>query len=410
MEGAAAIGGVAVREGASPDADIALRVGPGAGTRGWRVYGEGFCGAISRDAIYSRGSSTLPFGPYIAACLVVGEIFRMVRMPPASYRPTERLSFSLWDYSTGQGDLHQLGSALGDVEVDFGLAGVGAVGCAVIHALWACPGVRGRVIAADPDPEGVDESNLNRCVIFGQADLGHAKASTAARVCSTDDLRLKPIDDRYRRELVPWMPRILVSAVDTNRSRDSLQQGFWPGRLLAASTKDLRAEVLRAGPPGDGPCLRCYNPPEADLPDDLRRERLRAMSVPELAALATERDVPVEQLQRWAEEGGCGEVAAAVLARIKSADVTPGMFAVGFVSALAGTMLAAEIVKEHLGQSDLLNDSFQTAKFQFLQPLAHANGRASAVRRDPNCPACTPGGAAVKVWRGRFDSWTTRAH
>ena len=44
-------------------------------------------------------------------------------------------------------------------------------------------------------------------------------------------------------------PGILVSAVDTNRGREALQNRY-PPRILSASTRDLRAEALRAGPPG----------------------------------------------------------------------------------------------------------------------------------------------------------------
>src|SRR5215207_8141194 len=51
-------------------------------------------------------------------------------------------------------------------------------------------------------------------------------------------------------------PRLLVSGVDTNRARQALQ-GHYPPLILSASTFDLRAEVLRAGPPGLGACLRC---------------------------------------------------------------------------------------------------------------------------------------------------------
>jgi len=46
------------------------------------------------------------------------------------------------------------------------------------------------------------------------------------------------------------------SPLDTNRARQALQ-GHYSPLILSASTFDLRAEVLRAGPPGLGACLRC---------------------------------------------------------------------------------------------------------------------------------------------------------
>lgn len=187
---------------------------------------------------------------------------------------------------------------------------------------------------------------------------------------------------------MPRVPDLLISAVDTNRSRQQLQQGFWTGRLLAASTKDLRAEVLRCGPPGEGRCLCCFNPPEVDLPDDVRREQLRTLAPEELEAFAREIGHPVALVRRWAEEGGCSTVGDAALARTRADDEPATMFAVGFVSVMAGALLAVETIKEHIGRPTPLDDGRQNAKFQFEHPAAERNGRATAVQRDPNCSAC----------------------
>ena len=78
--------------------------------------------------------------------------------------------------------------------VDAALAGVGAVGCALIHTLWACPGIQGKVILADNDPEGVDETNLNRYALFGLESVGHPKAKEAARIARDSPILWEPFD------------------------------------------------------------------------------------------------------------------------------------------------------------------------------------------------------------------------
>jgi hypothetical protein len=407
IDGANTIGGVPVHARKLDDPDILLSVGPGGATDGWRVHGEGYCGAISRGAIESRGQSALPFGPYIAACLAAGEVFRAVRLAPASYTPTADLSYSAWSYTLGRAsELHDIGPDLDELPIDFGLAGVGAVGGALLHALWACPHLTGRALIADPDPKGVEDTNLNRYVLFGQAHLGQPKASAAADVCRESPLQWEPVDHSYSRQRLPWIPELLASAVDTNRARDQLQQGYWPARLLAASTNNLRAEILRCGPPGEGPCLRCFNPPEVDLPDDVRRAHLRELNPGELKEFALKIGQPAILVQRWADEGGCGAVADAALAHLRLGDQQPSLFAVSFVSALAGTLLAAEVVKEHLNRPTFLNDELQSAKFQFISPAATGNGHPAPARRDPTCPACLPGNAGTETWARRARDWS----
>jgi len=52
---------------------------------------------------------------------------------------------------------------------------------------------------------------------------------------------------------------MLLSAVDTNESRQALQERYVP-LAFSASTLNLRAEILRCGPPEIGACLSCFNP------------------------------------------------------------------------------------------------------------------------------------------------------
>lgn len=407
LDGAGQIDGVPLRDEDPHDTDILLTVGPGGRpSAGWRVFGEEFTGAISRDGIDGSGTGRLPIGPYVAACLAAGEVFRSTRLPEARYHPTGSLSFSLLDYRLGDGHLDDHFALPDRLTLDFGLAGVGAVGCALLQTLWACPGLGGRAIIADSDQKGVDTTNLNRCVIFDRRHVGLPKATTAAALLKDCELLWEPVDGLYAPDSIPRVPPTLLSAVDTNHSRIALQEGFWPGRLFGASTLDLRAEICRLGPPGRGPCLCCFNPPEPTIPDGVRREALLRAGEEEMAAVAARIGSSVEDVRSWAEKGECGQVDAAAISYLQQGDEAEPMFSVGFVSVLAGVALAAEILKESAGCPMPLNDEFGQVKFQFLTPSAEGNGDPLPVERDPGCAHCDEDTISREIWGQRAATWT----
>lgn len=85
----------------------------------------------------------------------------------------------------------------------------------------------------------------------------------------------------------------------------------------------------------------------------------------------------------------------------RQAEPVQARFAVGFTSAMAGTLLAAETVKTLLKQPMRETDPLHNnVTFQFLRPTAHVNA-ASPLARDPQCPACAPEHPALDTWRRR---------
>jgi hypothetical protein len=192
----------------------------------------------------------------------------------------------------------------------------------------------------------------------------------------------------------------VLSAVDTNRSRAAIQNRY-PARVLSASTQDLRAEVLRCGPPGIGACLRCFNTPEPIESDDEIRARLQQLSEERLAELAKAAGVTVAEADVWRRQGRCGLPGERLLRVLRRRAAGEPAFAVSFVSVMAGTLLAAEAVKDVLGASVPLSDTLQRASVQFWRPAASTN-RAAAFGRDPNCPMCVPSHPATAIWSERF--------
>lgn len=365
--------------------------------------GHGWWGAVSSQPLEAGGpASNLPFGPYAAAALAAAEVFLRARLPVDTYDAAATIGWDCWTQALTHSPAPGAPAVLADLDMSgIALAGAGAVGTVWLHAIWATPGVRGDVLVADADKAGVTNSNLNRCPLFGTESLDQPKAAEAARICRDATVTWDPHEARF--EDLGITPRILISAVDTNRAREALQSRY-PSRILSASTRDLRAETLRAGPPGQGACLRCYNPPEPLPGDDDLRAHVRAGGKQAVRALAEQVGVSETYVRRWLDQPGCDEVGDRILAALRS-DVPepPARFAAGFTSVMAGTMLAAETVKLLLGQQVSPHmPGANNVTFQFLKPAAASN-EARILARDPYCPACSPASTAAQRWRQRYE-------
>jgi molybdopterin/thiamine biosynthesis adenylyltransferase len=398
LRGVRQIGAVPAELG--EELDGVLVVGPGEALQEcYRVYWEGWWGGISVGPIRGSGTSSLPFGPYIAACFAAAEVFKAARMKPEAYERPEAVFYSAWSHESSAEPPLGGPDAVDNLVMDAAIAGVGAVGSAWVHAIWACQGVTGAVVLADNDRKGVERTNLNRYPLFGRSSLGQPKASEAARLAPNASIHWIAHDKAFE-ELGIKAAR-LICAVDINRARAALQN-LYPPRILGASTFDLRAEILRCGPPGEGACLRCFNPPEMLPPDETIRARLREASDEELATLAAEVDISTEEAKAWSWEGRCGQAGERLLNHIRQTDEGPRQFTVGFVSVMAGTLLAAETVKDICGADVPLSDKLSRAVVQFWHPTARTN-KPGFFGRDPGCSACKPGEPSTKVWGRRFE-------
>lgn len=366
------------------------------------VCGNGWWGGVSEAPMsVVGGTSELPFGPYIAACLVVAEIFLDARLPTHVPRPDGSYGWDSWSQHHSVQPDPAAPTHCGRIDLTgTTLTGVGAVGSTWVHSLWAIPELRGAVALVDDDQEGVTITNLNRCPLFGEDSIGKPKAEEAVRITADSTITWQPRRGRFQDS--PGVPTLLISAVDTNRAREALQQRY-PPRMLSASTRDLRAEVLRVGPPSLGACLRCYNTPEPIIADETLRRDALSTGAATIGALASELNLDPNAVQQWLNRGDCSEVGDRLLGALRRdyPDAAP-RFAVGFTSAFAGTLLAAETVKVNMNIALVPNDSsFNNTTFQFLRPQSPVN-EPRLLRADPTCPACSPSNAATTVWRNRI--------
>jgi hypothetical protein len=406
LEGSRAIDCVPVVDQTDlPAGSIRLVVGPGDAVEGAiRVHGEGWWGGISHGAIPGpHADSRVPYGPYAAACLAAGEIYLTVRLADPAPRPAAAFysTWSLRGMSSPPSAAADVGPhAIDGVEIDATIAGGGAVGSTWVHVIWATDGITGRTVLADADERGVDVTNLNRCPIFGAASIGKRKATEAAAICTDASMKLLPVDAPVSE--VADRPPLLISAVDTNASRRDVQ-ALYPPRLLAASTHNLRAEVLRCDPVAGAPCISCFNPPDADVSDaDLRRQFLAATDA-EKRDLAAAAGLSLEDAVRWAIEGTCSYPTDRLLDQLRVTHDGAAAFAVGFVSVMAGTMLAAQTIREIIGDR-CLDGTTARAVMQFLDPTASTNAPRRQLR-DASCPMCDPEELATRIWQRRHGDW-----
>jgi len=332
-------------------------------------------------------------GAHAAAALAAAEIFRHLRVVGDLSSGPSALLFSTWDwtFSTSLTDGSPTKSslqALYDVGLlRFTLVGAGAVGCAFLLAMWASqvPVFEGLVI----DGDQVSATNLNRYVLFGLSDLGCAKAVRAAELLERQRPRfsLRPVpewwSDYRRRDSYPI--RLLISAVDTNRARHQLQDAL-PCLVFGGSTLALRAQVDRYDlASAESNCLKCHNPPEPVETDASLRARLLQLDRTVLRLEAIDRGVEPDLLKRYVDDlrtggDGCAILAGSSLDKLRRASGESN-FAVSFVSSLAGTLLAAQVMRESSGAGVLLRPGHSRGLFQLWRPGAVSN---SVRKGDPN--------------------------
>ena len=275
------------------------------------------------------------------------------------------------------------------------LAGAGAIGNGF---LWAAHhlDLRGQLEIVDDDR--VDSGNLNRQVWFDVDDIGKPKADRLAARAQPFFPHLALVSRPARLQALaektdgPWLERLIV-AVDSRRARRALQNEF-PGEVFDASTTDIREIVLHHNrQPTDAACLSCiYEPDQEELSreqhiaehlgvslDEVRSERISAACAqgiakrfPGLTAAHLEGTAYDSLFKRLCAEGALRTLAGKRV-------IAP--FA--FVSVLAGTLLALELVRRPTGCAAQRDNYWRISPWH--APLAR---RRVYRPRQPGCAFC----------------------
>ena len=261
-------------------------------------------------------------------------------------------------------DFVQLGipAAALDREIDITgsvLIGAGAVAHGFLRALR-----RMRVLGTLPvvDPKTVGRGILNRCLYLRADDVGANKAEILVARAQHDFPRLRltsavEVFKDYAERNGP--PATAIVTVDSRRARRSIQWEL-PGRVLDASTTDVRGVVVHSHrQPNPNACLACIY---RHLPDENAREK----------SIADGLGVSLEMVKSGFISMAAASSIALVHPQIDPATITGMAFdslfrqlcaeqalatpegrqvlaPFAFVSNLAGTLLAVELLRSEAG-------------------------------------------------------------
>jgi hypothetical protein len=320
---------------------------------GWRAWvGDPRCGPMS---VWPTSSN--PLGPFLAAALAAGEIFKHSR----GIRRGKFLSeagYSLWSVaSSSNWEALKDGPRITDSSLPpVHLVGLGAVGNALAYTI-ANLGLSDIYLVL-VDDDCYDDTNLNRCLVAGWEDLGLPKVHPVSRALKAVGIAAFPFVGTIKSYMASGRSGlrtdvakqvddlnfgIVLSCVDKGASRQDVQ-GLRPSLLLGGSTLDLKARANRyTGQPGAA-CLACFNPVERDG-ERIRilEHRLRMMQPDERGRFLRNNGLNVEAVEEYLASAKCGALGEAALRDF--ATHPPPEFSAGFVSLAAGLLLAAALLR-----------------------------------------------------------------
>jgi hypothetical protein len=271
------------------------------------------------------------------------------------------------------------------------LVGLGAVGNAAVWALARIPELEGTLVLVDHEP--IELTNLQRYVLALQSDNQRAKTEVAENAFTQTKLKLNKQASpwgEYLSQRNNWHLPLVAVAVDSAAVRRGIQASL-PQRVLNAWTQPGNLGVSRHSFDDDNACLMClYLPQEKQKnfdqlvteaiglpPDALMEVRNLLYNYTPLDCAFLERIanalqidmqalLPLEgkPLQIFYREAVCGGI---ILCGKKG--VTQDEFEVplAFQSALAGILLAAEIVADRGGLRKQMLPA--TTTIDLLKPL-----------------------------------------
>jgi hypothetical protein len=346
---------------------------------------DGFTASVGTEAPLTVGTSGNPFGPGVAACLAVANVFRHVFLGDREAgRLDKSVTLSALDLGAPRGSQPTLDRLeIGEVV----LVGAGAIGHGAAWALARAP-LEGRLHVVDH--ERLDLGNLQRYVLAQRSDVGREKAQLVAQALPAAlDVRPHACDWQHfcAAHGYAW-ERVLVG-VDSAAARRAVQATL-PRWIANAWTQPGDLGVSVHPWTDTGACLACLYLPRGAVPNEdeiiaralglegheleVRRLLHTGLAVPRalLAEIGQALGVGDEALGAFDgrplrdlyTEGVCGGALISLADAGRPArDVH---VPVAHQSALAGILLAARLVADALGHGPTATE---VARLDVLQAL-----------------------------------------
>ncbi|MET4221176.1 molybdopterin/thiamine biosynthesis adenylyltransferase [Bradyrhizobium sp. LB14.3] len=352
------------------------------GSDAWRAK-------LSNRSPVGSGTSMNPFGAGAAACFAAANVFRSVFAEQLQRGAADELidlSMLTYGHSAGDSGPGLEGTDIGETH----LVGLGAIGHGAIWALARAVGLKGSLRLVDH--EEVDLSNLQRYVLAGQCHVGSPKVDVVRAALADTTLEVSTHFakwDSYVKERNNWTFERVAVALDNAPDRIAVQ-GALPKWIVNAWTQETDLGVSRHGFDDRRACLACLYLPygkikdederiaeELKLPEAKQEIRVLLQTHRPVDAGFVERvakacDVPFESLQEFVgqplrsfhQRAICGGM---VMRLTDGAQPVRAVVPMSFQSALAGIMLAADLIKHASG---LLNTPTTSTRINLLRPLA----------------------------------------
>lgn len=357
-----AIGGNLVRtsmnDGQLPS--VVIAVGEGIDPRSFgapsiAIWGHGWetRASTERALLPGKTGSPNPIGPYLAATIAAGFAFK------GAYGKLAHLDahYSLWLPGLG------CGPELGGLRLPTAhVVGLGAVGAAFGHTLAALVGVRGDVLGIDP--QVMSETDRNRLISGTWTTVGESKAERFKTLFAASEVRAwvfkgrwpedylgdlnRPVPPDVRQQQTAGQFEWIISCVDRDRDRARIA-GMLPRHVLAGSTFGMAAQTAYYSMVGNCECLNCRHRTSAQVGVEELVEQLKRFTKSERDSWYAQFGANPEVravIEEYLASPSCGAPGEADLARLGLQG--PVDWAVGFVSAAAGVILAARFVRHAL--------------------------------------------------------------
>lgn len=342
----------------------------------------------SRGPVGSGGSMN-PFGAGAASCFAAANVFRTVFAEQLEQGDCDgHLDLSMFTYAQDAADSGPdfEGTDIGETH----LVGLGAIGNGAVWALARAAGLQGSLRLVDH--EEVDLSNLQRYALATQLDVGCPKVDMARAALSDTALEVSahPVKwDTYLSERNDWTFERVAVALDNAPDRIAVQ-GALPKWIVNAWTQEIDLGVSRHGFDDGRACLACLYLPSGKIKDEHETvaEELRLPEAQQeiRTLLQTNKPVDAEFVERVAtafeisfetlkelvgqsvrsfhQKAVCGGM---VMRLTDGAQPVRAVVPMSFQSALAGLMLAADLIKH---ASERLEMPTTNTRINLLRPLA----------------------------------------
>jgi hypothetical protein len=320
---------------------------------GWRAWVSDPSNAGPAVSPASRN----PLGPFLAAALAAGEIFKHSRGILRG-RFLSGDGYSLWSGASSRNwtDLHDGPEIWGTILPPTHVVGAGAVGNALAYIITNLGFAEGYIVLIDDDH--YDDTNLNRCLLAGWLDIAQHKIYAIERALKGGGIEVFPFPGTIKsyvadarlglradvaQQTNDLLFSVVASCVDKGTSRQDVQ-GLHPQLLLGGSTFNLQTKSnLYSGCPGTA-CLACFNPAEKDG-EKIRalENQLRNMPTRDRGEFLTAHRLDARAIEEYLSGAQCGGLGEAALRNF--AVRPPAEFSVGFVSLGAGLLLASALLR-----------------------------------------------------------------